>query len=329
VTVLRHLDLAVPDGCRTALVGPSGAGKTTLLRAVCGLEPLQAGTVSLGDRRVDDLPAHRRRCAVVFQEPRLLEHLDVVDNVAFALRAAGVRRAERRARARRLLSDVGLPGFEARGVAGLSGGEQQRVALARALCADPVLLLLDEPLASVDPNRRRDLRRLIVDLQEARGVTMLLVTHDRDEAAEIGQRVALMLEGRIVQHDEPRALYERPLSAAVARFFGAAVLRGEVRAGHLVTGAGSVPVPGPDGAGAVAVRPERVLLDPEGPLALTVHESVYAGTHTRLVMRAAGVTLEARCDPGDAPPAGARVRVALPFEHVWRLPVDDGAAVTV
>jgi len=132
--------------------------------------------------------AHRRRIAVIFQEPRLLPHLDVADNVAFALRAAGVRRAERRRRARALLDDVGLGGFADRRVRGLSGGEQQRVALARALCAEPDLLMLDEPLAAVDPNRREGLRRLIVELQRARGVTTLLITHDRTEAAELGEQ---------------------------------------------------------------------------------------------------------------------------------------------
>jgi ABC-type Fe3+/spermidine/putrescine transport system ATPase subunit len=207
--VLRRLSLQIPGGTRTVVVGPSGAGKTTLLRAIAGLERLLEGEIWLGSRRLDTLPAHRRRIAVVFQEPRLLPHLDVADNVAFGLRAAGVARAARRARALALLDEVGLAGFDGRGIDGLSGGEQQRVALARALCVEPDLLLLDEPLAGVDPNRRDGLRRLLVELQQARALTTLLITHDRAEAAQLGERVALLLDGTIVQHGTPQALFER------------------------------------------------------------------------------------------------------------------------
>ena len=261
--VLRGLDFAIPAGGRSVLVGPSGAGKTTLLRAIAGLEPLAGGSIRLGERDLGGVPPHRRRIAVVFQEPRLLPHLSVADNVALPLRAAGVGRAERAARARERLEEVGLGGFLDRTLPGLSGGEQQRVALARALCADPDLLLLDEPLAALDPNRREDLRRLIARLQSERALTTLIVTHDRAEAAELGERVALMLEGRIVQHDEPRALFERPVSAAVARFFGVAnLLRGTVRGGRLAWGGGELAVPVGDGAGdagdpARARRPRR------------------------------------------------------------------------
>ena len=302
--VLRGLSLEVAAGTRTALVGPSGAGKTTLLRAIAGLDALEAGTIALGERELARVPPHRRRIAVVFQEPRLLPHLDVQDNVALPLRAAGTGRSARRAAARERLGEVGLGSLAERSVAGLSGGEQQRVALARALCAAPDLLLLDEPLAALDPNRREELRRLIVRLQEERALTTLIVTHDRAEAAELGHRVALMLEGRIVQHDEPRALFERPVSAAVARFFGVANLL-------------------PDGSAINAIRPEHVQIDPGASLRAIVTESVYSGSHVRLVLQAGPQRLEALVSPADAPAAGQEVGVHLPPEHLWRLP--DGA----
>lgn len=320
--VLRGVGLRIASGARTALVGPSGAGKTTLLRAICGLEALERGAVTLGGRRIDGLPPHRRRCAVVFQEPRLLAHLDVVDNVAFALRAARVAKAERRARAVAMLGEVGLGGMADRAVTGLSGGEQQRVALARALCAAPDLLVLDEPLAAVDPGRREGLRRLIVRLQAERRLTTLLITHDRHEAAELGDRVALMIEGQVVQDDRPEALFARPATAAVARFLGANVLRGEVRDGRLD---GGLAVPGGDGPAAVSVRPEHVRLDAGGPLAAVVTEAVYAGTHVRLGLRTATADLEAHCAPRDAPPAGAEVRVGVAAEDLWRVPAGDEA----
>ncbi len=323
--VLRRLALQIPAGTRTVVVGPSAAGKTTLLRAIAGLERPLEGEIWLRGRRLDTMPAHRRRVAVVFQEPRLLPHLDVVDNVAFGLRAAGVPRPARRAQALALLDEVGLAGLAGRRVDGLSGGEQQRVALARALCVKPDLLLLDEPLASVDPNRREGLRRLLVELQQARALTTLLITHDQSEAAQLGERVALLLEGTIVQHDTPRALFERPASAAVARFFGTRnLLRGQVRGGRLPLDAGWIDAPGPDGEATLAIRPERVLLDPDGPLRLRVVAASYAGTHVRLDLHGHGLSLEAHVPPAAAPRVGELVGVTLPRADLWRLP-DPGS----
>jgi ABC-type Fe3+/spermidine/putrescine transport system ATPase subunit len=323
--VLRRLALQIPAGTRTVVVGPSGAGKTTLLRAIAGLERPLEGEIWLRGRRLDTMAAHRRRVAVVFQEPRLLPHLDVVDNVAFGLRAAGVPRAARRARALALLDEVGLAGLAGRRVEGLSGGEQQRVALARALCVKPDLLLLDEPLASVDPNRREGLRRLLVELQQARALTTLLITHDQSEAAQLGERVALLLEGTIVQHDTPRALFERPASAAAARFFGTRnLLRGQVRGGRLPLDAGWIDAPGPDGEATLTIRPERVLLDPDGPLRLRVVAASYAGTHVRLDLLGDGLSLEAHVPPAAGPRVGELVGVTLPRADLWRLP-DPGS----
>ncbi len=324
--VLRGVDLDVPAGRRAVLVGPSGAGKTTLLRAIAGLELVRKGTVELGGRRLDaKVPSHRRRVAVVFQEPRLLGHLRVDDNVALALRAAGVGRRERRRRAAECLAEVGLAAVADRRVPGLSGGEQQRVALARALCAEPDLLLLDEPLAAVDPNRRQALRRLIAGVQQQRGLTTLVITHDRAEAAELADTLALMLEGRIVQQDDPRELFERPRSAAVARFFGTAnVLRGTVRAGLLhVDHGGCVEVAGHDGPAAYVIRPESVGLDDDRGLAAEVAEATYAGTFVRVVLHRATQRLEAHVPLGTAVTPGAQVRLRLPADRLWRLPEDD------
>ena len=325
--VLRRLSLHAPAGSRTALVGPSGAGKTTLLRAICGLAPLDGGEIRLAGRSLRCVPAHRRGIAIVFQEPRLLGHLSVVDNVALGLRAAGVGRAKRRARAAQLLAEVGLAGFVDRRVPGLSGGEQQRIALARALCAEPDLLLLDEPLASLDPNRREELRGLIVRLQSERDLTTLIVTHDRAEAAELGDSVALMLEGSIVQHDEPRVVFERPASAAAARFFGAAnILRGPVRDGRLAFAGAELPVDGPDGSATVVIRPEHVTVSDDAVLRGTVIEAIYAGTHVRLTIACGAQCLEAHAPTGCAPCAGADVGLDLPRERLWRLP--DGGLVS-
>ncbi len=325
--VLRGVDLEIPAGGRLALVGPSGAGKTTLLRVIAGLEPSASGSVEAAGRVLDGLAPHRRPIAMVFQEPRLLPNLDAAENVAFALRAAGAGRRERRSRADELLAEVGLDGLGRRGVRGMSGGEQQRIALARALCPDPGLLLLDEPMASVNPDRREGLRRLILRLQAERRVTTLIVTHDRDEAAEMGQEIALMIEGRVVQCDTPRNLFLRPVSPAVARFFGTRnILAGEVRAGVLATEAGPLSAPGPDGPARIAIRAEGISITPGGPLAMSVAEVVFTGSVLRVRLARGAMRLEARLPPDPAPAVGDDVRLAVAPDAVWRFPGDDPVA---
>jgi ABC-type Fe3+/spermidine/putrescine transport system ATPase subunit len=317
-TLLRDLGLVVRGGTLTAVVGPSGAGKTTLLRAIAGLVPA-SGTLTLDGRDLAGVPVHRRGIAVVFQEPRLFPDLDVADNVAFALRLARVPRAERRRRAAELLDEVGLAGMASRSVADLSGGEQQRVSLARALAARPSLLLLDEPLAAVDPMRRADLRRLIGAVIAGRDLTAVHVTHDRLEAAELGDRVALLMEGRIIEEAAPEELFERPRNAVTARFLGSTnLVDGEVRGGVLETPAGRVAVPGSDGPATFTVRPERVHVG-RGPLRARVVEARYQGGHVLVHLDAGSLRLEAHVPPADAPRVGTDVALDLPTEALWRL----------
>lgn len=313
--VLQAIDLEVAAGTCTAVLGPSGAGKTTLLRVVAGLEEASAGTISIGGKDVTRVPAHRRRVAVVFQEPRLFPHRTVRDNVTFGLEVAHVDAATRAGRADELLDRVGLTGLAERTVEGLSGGEQQRINLARALAVEPAVLLLDEPLSSVDPERRDDLLSLIAEVTA--GLTRLHVTHDRAEAAEVGDRVAVMLGGRIVQHAPARELFERPCNAEVATMLGAAVLTGTVRDGMLELPAGQVFVDGPDGAAIVAVRPESVRLG-DGPLRATVTSVTYRGATLRVVLDLGdGTRLPADVDPGTNVPVGSTV--PLDLTHLHRL----------
>jgi putative spermidine/putrescine transport system ATP-binding protein len=301
--VLSGVELSVVAGSRLVVAGPSGAGKTTLLRAIAGLERPVSGTIELAGLSVDGVPAHRREIAMVFQEPRLLPHLTVLDNVALPMRASGEKRDVRRSAAAERLAEVGLARLTDRRVGGLSGGEQQRVALARALCGDPRLLLLDEPLAALDPNRREDLRDLIVAVQQQRNLTTILVTHDRSEASEVGESIALMIDGRIEQQDRPAALFERPASIAVAEFFGNRNL-------IEVDGVGN---------GTWAIRPEKVVLG-AGEREATVLEVAYRGSYTRVVLDWQGRQIEAHVPTGDAPPAGQTVDFELPREALWRIP---------
>lgn len=321
IPVLRGLDLEVRAGSLTTLVGPSGAGKTTLLRAVLGLEPVRSGTISIGERNLDGVSTHRRGIGMVFQEPRLFPNLSVADNVAFPLRVAGVSRASRLERGRLLLEDLGLAGFSERRTDSLSGGEQQRVALARALCGEPEILLLDEPLASVDPNLRADLRRLVKELHFGRGLTTLYVTHDLQEAAELGDDIALMLDRRIEQHGPARELFARPSSERAARFLGAVnVVPVRVVAGTAHGEGFSFDATGPDGDAVFVIRPEHVRLTGDDGLRAQVEEAVYMGTHVRVRLRRTNLVLTAHV-PAQRPIAlGAEVGVELPKEHLWRLP---------
>ncbi|TVP72390.1 MAG: ABC transporter ATP-binding protein, partial [Nitriliruptor sp.] len=255
VVALDGVDLEVAPGLITTLVGPSGCGKSTLLGVVAGLTAPTAGRVHLGGRDVTELPAERRGIVLVFQEHRLFPFLTALEDVAFGLRMRGVPRRERERRAASMLERVGLGGLGSRRPAELSGGQRQRVALARALVLDPQVLLLDEPLASLDPHLRDGLRELVVELQRERALTTLVVTHDREEAVVFGDRLVVLLDGRLHQHAEPRDVVERPATGEVARFIGATeVLPGRRTGDRVTTPVGPLPlpvgVPGPGGRAA-------------------------------------------------------------------------------
>lgn len=228
---LDGIDLTVAAGEICCLLGPSGSGKSTLLRTVAGLEPPAAGTVSSAGQDLAGVPVHRRRFGLMFQDHALFPHRDVLGNVAFGLRMQGLARPEIDARSRAALARVGLAGFEARRVRDLSGGEQQRVALARAIAPEPRLLMLDEPLGSLDRALREQLVVELSDLLRSLGVTALFVTHDQDEAFALADHVVLLRDGRIEQEGPPQEVWLRPATEAAARFLGFANLLPDEREG--------------------------------------------------------------------------------------------------
>ncbi len=220
VAALEGVDLEVADGEVVCVLGPSGSGKSTLLRAVAGLETPAAGTIAWDGADLAGVAPHRRNLGLMFQDHSLFPHRDVLGNVVFGLRMQRVAPARAAARGRELLALVGLGGYERRRVAELSGGEQQRVALARALAPAPRLLMLDEPLGSLDRGLRDRLVLELRDLFVRLGVTALFVTHDHDEAFAIADRVAVMRAGRIEQVGPPEEVWRRPATEFVARFLG-------------------------------------------------------------------------------------------------------------
>jgi ABC-type Fe3+/spermidine/putrescine transport system ATPase subunit len=286
--VTRDVSLSVAKSEIVALLGPSGSGKTTVLRLVAGFEAPDSGRVLVEDEDVTGLPPERRRFGMVFQHYALFPHLTVGENVAFGLEAQKTPREEVRRRVAESLAAVDLEGFEGRRIGEISGGQQQRVALARALAPRPRVLLLDEPLSNLDPTLRERTRRELKRIIRRVGITTLFVTHEQEEAFDLGDRVAVLNRGGLEQVGPPEALYEEPATRFVATFIGrASVLegawigRGEVRlaAGPVWRASGGEDLA--EGTAVdVVVRPEGLVLSampaPDG-LAGQVAGRRYAG----------------------------------------------------
>jgi ABC-type Fe3+/spermidine/putrescine transport system ATPase subunit len=297
--VVRGLDLRIGAGEIFTLLGPSGCGKTTTLRMIAGLEAPDAGTIRIGDEDVTRLPPERRRLGMVFQSYAVWPHRTVRENVAYPLTLRGEPDASAKADA--ALARVRLGGMGDRWPHTLSGGQQQRVALARALAARPRVLLLDEPLSNLDAGLREELRHLIVALAREERLTVVLVTHDQEEALGMSDRVGVMHEGRLAQVADPRTLYESPDTAFVARFVGTLnEVDGERRGGRLLVGGVDVgEASGADGAVRVAFRPEHARFADTGVPA-RVEASAFRGASTRYRVRIgdALVVVDASGDAG-------------------------------
>jgi putative spermidine/putrescine transport system ATP-binding protein len=316
------VDLDVDPGSLLAILGPSGCGKTTTLKIVAGLLDATAGEVLFDQHPVTGVAPEHRSVAMVFQKPLLFPHLTVGRNVGFGLRMRKVDASTVARRVGEMLDLVRLGGFESRRAGELSGGQEQRVSLARALVTQPKVLLLDEPFSQLDANLRGEMRELVRGVQRELGVTTVFVTHDQEEAVSLADRVALMLEGRIVQTGAPRTFYERPSSLAVARFFGGQnFLPGTVAGGVFSGPLGDVAVaPGtPAGAAVLVIRQEAVAL--AGPAAAGAVPAValattYLGTHVRIQAELAGaVNVLLVVDPTQRVAPGDRLHLCFPPEH--------------
>ncbi|MBK5958948.1 ABC transporter ATP-binding protein [Rhodoplanes elegans] len=301
VVALAPTDLDLPAGEILVLLGPSGCGKTTLLRLVAGLAaPDPGGAVLFDGIDVTATPIERRRVGMVFQSYALFPNMTVAENVGYGLKVRGEPRAVRDAEVARLLEMVGLEQLADRPVDRISGGQRQRVALARAIAIRPKILLLDEPLSALDAALRERLRIELAALLRRFAITAIHVTHDQAEAMAIGDRIAVMRDGRIVQRDAPEAIYERPADAFVARFVGTM----NRLPGRLVPGAT---------AEVVHFRPEAVTLGPAGTdtIPARVTAATFFGAHRRLSLDVAGHVVEA-----DVPAS-------------WRVAVGDSVALTI
>jgi len=338
-TVIDRLSVTVERGEVLAVVGPSGSGKSTLLRAVAGLEPLAGGSISLAGRDLGRVPTHQRGLGLMFQDHGLFTHLDVAGNIGYGLEVAGMAAPDRRRRIDELVALVGLEGLEHRRVDQLSGGEAQRVALARALAPEPGLLMLDEPLGSLDRALREqltgELRRLLSEL----GQTAIHVTHDQSEAFAVADRVAVIDGGALVAIGRPADLWSDPGSAFVARFLGhpnrwAATVGdggvvlvdgvpiGRLEEGHPLRSAGSDPVEVLVPATAISMDDSGTDTDVEGSIDALVERVVFDQGRHRVTVRIGPSAPESGSE-------GATAGVRAELDHIGQVEVGQRRRIVV
>jgi len=327
VTALSDVRLAIARAEFFSLLGPSGCGKTTLLRTIAGFEQPDEGTIFIDGADVTAMPPERRPTNMVFQSYAIFPHLNVFDNIAYGLRRLRLERAELERRVSEALAMVRLDGYGGRRSDTLSGGQRQRVALARALVRRPKVLLLDEPLGALDRRLREAMQRELRELQRNLGITFVLVTHDQEEALSMSDRIAVMSEGRVLQVDSPRALYERPASRIVAEFIGTMNLLEAT----VTEGAGSDAVCNVPGLGAIvvkdcalaageratlAIRPERLVISDGGRTSGTIVSSTYLGgrTHLLIALEGNGQPVAATIDSASGAGASPGARIKLDWE---------------
>lgn len=313
--VLRRLNLQLAESEILTILGESGSGKTSLLRLVAGLEIPSAGEIWLSGNRISTadsvLPAASRGIALVPQEGALFPHLSVAANIGFGL--GRLTRSERTARVEEMLSLVSLQGYQNRMPSELSGGQQQRVALARALAVRPKMVLLDEPLSALDPSLRETLRRDMVSVLKRERVAAIMVTHDRDEALSISDRIALLVAGEIVQQGNPAEIYRSPASLGLANFLGdSIVVRGEVVGEKIQTDLGMLTPLNKALAGAkgsVAIRAENFYIQPNPKGDSEVISTEFFGHDALVTVQTPKLKIRARASGPFAPQPGMRVTV--------------------
>ena len=319
VRAIKGIDLRIEKGEFVVFVGPSGCGKSTLLRLIAGLEPIDAGTLTLDGRDITRMPSSRRDLAMVFQSYALYPHMSVADNMSFALRLANVDKAVIKEKVQRAAEILNLVDYLARTPRELSGGQRQRVAIGRAIVRAPTVFLFDEPLSNLDAALRGQTRLEIVKLHRELGATTIYVTHDQVEAMTMADRVVVLRDGAIEQEGAPLTLYDQPANRFVAQFIGTPQMNvidtadlpalGRIVGADREAAAGATSTKAVDGF--IGVRPEHVLLRPAGSGRLAarveVVESLGADTLIYANTAAASPAAGRAAGPASGPAAGVMI----------------------
>lgn len=321
VPVLKDFSLSVNDGEMVALLGPSGSGKSTLLKLITGIERPDSGDIQFDGVSILNIDPNKRGAVFMFQKSYLFPFLSVAENIGFGLKVQGDSAETIRSEVKRMLDLIGLPGIEKRKPAQLSGGEGQRVALARALVTNPKILLLDEPLSSLDTEVRLNLQEAIRNIQRELGVTTIFVTHDLGEAMAMSDRMALLLNGEIVALDKPETLFHRPPSLMAAKFMGVSTFLQNVPKD---SSSQSVQIADPSGRcheKIFAIRPEHIRVQQDvcdQSLPGVVSDCVFRGEYVEYQVVVGGKNVRARMSmPAPMFPHGAQVHVKFPREHLF------------
>lgn len=323
VPVLKDFSLSVNDGEMVALLGPSGSGKSTLLKLIAGIERPDAGDIQFDGVSILNIPPNQRGAVFMFQKSYLFPFLNVAENIGFGLKVQGASPETIRGEVKRMLDLIGLPGIENRRPGQLSGGEAQRVALARALVTNPKLLLLDEPLSSLDTSVRINLQEAIRNIQRELGITTIFVTHDLGEAMAMSDRMALLLNGEIVALDKPETLFHRPPSIMAAKFMGVSTFLQNVPKDSRSQ---LVPLTEPSGRcheKVFAIRPEHIRVQKEGcdqSVPGVVSDCVFRGEYVEYQVTTGEMIVRARMSmPAPMFPRGEQVFVKFPKEYLFEV----------
>ena len=300
--ILKDINLEIENGEFVSILGKSGCGKTTLIKSIAGLLETDNGDINIFDKNVAGLPPEKRQTVIVFQDLRLFPHMNVEDNIAFAMKLKKMDKAVIKEKVEKLLDQVRLSGYEKRKVSRLSGGQMQRVALARALGAEPKLLLLDEPFASLDEDLRKEMGELVRRLHRENGITTVMITHDKEEAMELSDRLALMEEGRILAFDSPEGLYNRPKDVKIAGMLGDVNLfPGRVDESTFTSDIISFNTDKKAGEYKLLLRPSELTVDKWGEMGIKVRlkQTSFRGEITELVLEAGDHEYKVRLPHGE------------------------------
>ena len=300
--ILKDINLEIESGEFVSILGKSGCGKTTLIKSIAGLLETDNGDIGIFDKNVAGLPPEKRQTVIVFQDLRLFPHMNVEDNIAFAMKLKKMDKAVIKEKVEKLLDQVRLSGYEKRKVSRLSGGQMQRVALARALGAEPKLLLLDEPFASLDEDLRKEMGELVRRLHRENGITTVMITHDKEEAMELSDRLALMEEGRILAFDSPERLYNSPKDIKTAAMLGDVnFFKGQVDGSTFTSDIISFNTDKEEGEYSLLLRPSELTVDKWGEMGIKVRlkQTSFRGEITELVLEAGDHEYKVRLPHGE------------------------------